>query len=99
MENKKEFSMSMQEPELLDIDGIDFAKELANIPFYFSEISPDMEYIPYPKRRRIQPPNSISKETSNSASNSALKIVISISTTKITINCNLEHRYNISYGY
>ncbi|MFS7908635.1 hypothetical protein Hanom_Chr01g00085471 [Helianthus anomalus] len=40
MENKHESSISKQEPDLLDLDGVELAKSLAKIPFYFCEVSP-----------------------------------------------------------
>lgn len=56
MENKQESLISKEEPNLFDLCGMDLAKELDNIPFYFCEVSPDMEFIPCPKKRRIQLP-------------------------------------------
>ncbi|KAI3683767.1 hypothetical protein L1987_84282 [Smallanthus sonchifolius] len=55
MENKHDSLISEQEPDLLYLNGVNWAKELTKIPFYFCEVSPDMEFIPYPKKRRIQP--------------------------------------------
>ncbi|KAI3696789.1 hypothetical protein L6452_29332 [Arctium lappa] len=56
MENKPVSPPSDQDPDMLDLCNIDFAKELARIPLYFTEVSPDMEFVPYPKKRRPQPP-------------------------------------------
>ncbi|KAI3826218.1 hypothetical protein L1987_00263 [Smallanthus sonchifolius] len=53
MENKQDLLISEQEPR------VNWAKDLTKIPFYFCKVSPDMEFIPYPKKRRIQPPTAL----------------------------------------